>query len=224
MTKHFHRDLERLHDSILSMSALVEEMIDQAGRCLCDPATDEFEELRERDEEIDRREVQIEEECLKMLALHQPVAIDLRRITTVMKANNDLERIADLAVNIAERAHCLHQYPAFPLPRKLERMLSMATEMVRVALNAFVDFDARAAQRVGRDDDQVDQLNEEVIQELLELMQDRPETVVPAMHCFSASRHIERIADHATNIAEDVVYLVNGEIVRHRYASEVTSQ
>jgi phosphate transport system protein len=216
MTKHFHRDLENLQKEILSLSSQVEDMIDSAGRCLFEPNPELAREIIEADKQVDQREVMIEEECLKMLALHQPVAIDLRRIAAVLKINHDLERIGDLAVNIAQRADCLHQRPDFRMPAKLERMARLATSMVHGTLNAFVDSDVDAAREICLRDDEVDDINREIIGELIALMKEQPAMVEPAMHCFSATRHLERIADHATNIAEDVIYLVQGEIVRHR--------
>jgi phosphate transport system protein len=164
---------------------------------------------------VDEREVHVENECLKILALHQPVAGDLRRVATVLKANNDLERIGDLAVNIAKRAKSLLQYPAFPMPERLPRMAGMAVGMVRGALDAFVNLDPAEAGRIRVMDDGVDELNREIIVELTSLMESDPTMVKPGLHCFSATRQIERIADHATNIAEDVIYLVEGDIVRH---------
>jgi len=217
MTKHLHRDLEAVHQEILSLSAMVEGMIDQATTALLDRKHDIATTVIASDEKVDRREVRIEEDCLKILALHQPVAIDLRRIATVMKVNNDLERIADLAVNIAERALALDNFLQFPVPKKLKSMVSMSTQMVRNALDAFVVLDASAARSVLSMDDAIDELNLEIIRELQSLIQQQPDLVVPALHCFSASRHIERIGDHATNIAEDVIYLVEGDIVRHQH-------
>ncbi len=216
MTKHFHRDLENLQKEILALSSQVEDMIDSAGRCLFEPNPELVREVTEADKQVDQREVTIEEECLKMLALHQPVAIDLRRIAAVLKINHDLERIGDLAVSIVQRADCLHQRPDFRMPAKLERMARLATSMVRGTLNAFVDSDVDAAREICLSDDEVDTINREIIEELIALMKQQPAMVEPAMHCFSATRHLERIADHATNIAEDVIYLVQGEIVRHR--------
>jgi phosphate transport system protein len=216
MTKHFHRDLENLQKEILALSSQVEDMIDSAGRCLFEPNPELVREVTEADKQVDQREVTIEEECLKMLALHQPVAIDLRRIAAVLKINHDLERIGDLAVNIAQRADCLHQRPDFRMPTKLERMARLATSMVHGTLNAFVDSDVDAAREICLRDDEVDDINRKIIDELIALMKEQPAMVEPAMHCFSATRHLERIADHATNIAEDVIYLVQGEIVRHR--------
>jgi phosphate transport system protein len=218
MSKHFHRDLENLNSRLLSLSAMTEEMIDLAGRCLCESGVEVAGEVVRQDKQVDRQEVLIEEECLKMLALHQPVAIDLRRIATVLKINNDLERIGDLAVNIVKRAQCLSDRPDFPVPHRLEQMVRLAASMVRAALNAYVDFDAEMADEVCRRDDQVDELNDQTIRELIDLMKRRPELIEPAMHCFSATRQLERIADHATNVAEDVIYLVQGEIVRHQHS------
>lgn len=217
MTKHLQRDMESIHREILALSGMVEDAIDRARQALRSRKRDLAEKVIEEDEEIDRREVHVEEECLKILALHQPVAVDLRRIATVLKVNGDLERIADLAVNIAERAYELADYPDFPMPDKLERMIDLSTFMVRSALDAFVNMDTAAARRVCSLDDEVDRYNREVIDELYALMESNPAMIRPALHYFSASRHAERIADHATNIAEDVIYLVEGEIARHRH-------
>lgn len=216
MTKHLQRDLDSLHQKILRLSATVEEMIDKAATALTERRRDVADEVIDSDNVVDEMEVHIEEECLKILALHQPVAIDLRRTATVLKVNNDLERIADLAVNIAERARSLDDYPTFPLPKKLAEMAARASEMVRDALDAFVNLDAVSARQLIVLDRFIDDLNVEIIGELQARMQSHPQDIPPALYCFSASRHIERIADHATNIAEDVVYLVEGDIVRHR--------
>lgn len=217
MSKHLERDLEHLQREILALSARVEEMIAKACFALRAKRADVAQEVIEADAVIDQREVRIEEECLKILALHQPVAVDLRRTATVLKVNNDLERIADLAVNIAERAQCLAAHPQFDLPETLERMADVATSMVRDALDSLVHLDAAAARSVCVRDEEVDAYNREVIDELYLVMQHRPELIEAALHLFSASRHIERIADHATNIAEDVIYLVEGEIARHKH-------
>jgi phosphate transport system protein len=217
MSKHLQRDMENVHREILSLSAIVEEMIDKATLGLTTRRVELSNEVIETDDIVDQREVRLEEECLKIIALHQPVAVDLRRVATVLKVNNDLERIADLAVNIAERSKSIDEYPEFPVPDTLSHMVAMSTQMVRSALDAFVNLDPQAARRIMLMDDDVDRHNREIIAELQTLMQERPELVCPALHCFSASRHIERIADHATNIAEDVIYLVEGDIVRHKH-------
>jgi phosphate transport system protein len=217
MSKHLERDLEALEREILAQSSLVEEMIAKACRALVDRRVDLSSEVVDSEYQIDMREVKIEEECLKILALHQPVAVDLRRTATVLKINTELERIADLAVNIAERTSSLSDHLDFEIPGKVERMAINATDMVHDALDAFVELDVDAARDVCRRDGEVDLLNREVIDELYETMQARSDMVEPALHVFSISRHIERIADCATNIAEDVIYLVEGEIARHHF-------
>ena len=220
MSKHLQRDIEKLNHDLLSISSMVEEMIDKATQALCERRLDLADAVVSSDNYVDSNEVHVEEECLKMLALHQPVAVDLRRIATVMKVNNDLERIADLAVSIAQRAKAMDEFPGFPIPDVVPRMVTLATQMVRGAMDAFVNLDAKSARRIRAMDGTVDQYNRDIITELQKLMQKQPEIVAAALHCFSAVRHVERIADHATNIAEDVVYLVEGEIVRHRHDSE----
>lgn len=216
MSRHLQRDLDSLHREILSLSGLVEEMIEKSIQSLFERSFSLAEEVIAADELTDQKEVLIEEECLKMLALHQPVAVDLRRIATVMKVNNDLERIGDLTVNIAERAKCLAEYPSFEIPRRMERMVNITRQMVAGALDAFVGLDSQAAMNVRHLDDDVDILNREIIQELQDRMKASLAEIEPGLHCFSASRHIERIADHATNIAEDVIYMIEGEIIRHQ--------
>ncbi len=223
MSKHLQRDIESLNSELLNISSMVEEMIDKATQALSERRIDLADQVVSSDEYVDRHEVHVEEECLKMLALHQPVAVDLRRIATVMKVNNDLERIADLAVSIAQRAKAMGDFPAFPIPESLPRMVVIATQMVRGAMDAFVNTDTATAKRIMAMDREVDQYNCEIISDLQILMQKRPELVAAALHCFSAVRHIERIADHATNIAEDVVYLVEGDIVRHRHHFDLSS-
>ena len=174
-----------------------------------------------KDDEIDRMDVEIEEECLKLLALHQPVAIDLRRITTVLKIGAELERVADLGVSIAERACGIVRCPEIAVPDDMKDMSRQALDMLHRSIDAYVHLDIRMAREVCLQDETIDNLNRDIINELTELMKRRPDLVEPAIHMFSASRQIERIADHATNIAEDVVYLVQGEIVRHRNRGEL---
>lgn len=216
MSQHLHRDLESLEQSLLAQSSVVEQMIYQASHALRELQTDSIEKLLVEEEVVNRREVEIEEECLKILALHQPVAVDLRRVATVLKINGDLERIADLAINISERARSLVEYPTFQMPVNLDQMVEVAISMVRDALDAFVRLDVDAARDVRLRDDVVDELNREVIADVGRLVHSDATVFEPALHFYSASRHIERIADHATNIAEDVIYLVDGEIARHR--------
>jgi phosphate transport system protein len=171
------------------------------------------------DRQIDTEENHIDEECLKILALHQPVARDLRRITSAMMINTDLERIGDLAEEIAERAIHLARPPLLPIPANLQRMTDLTTMMVRQSLDSFVNSSTEQAQVVLRMDDEVDRYNVEIIEEIVQAMKHSPALVDAGLSMFSAVRHLERIADHATNIAEDVVYLVDGEIIRHRSAA-----
>jgi phosphate transport system protein len=219
MSIHLSRDLESLHQHIMSMCAVVEEVVHRAVEELGRPDVDVSKEIIDRDDEVDHWDVRIEEECLKILALHQPVAQNLRRVAAVMKIAWELERVADVAVNIAERAAGLAGIPEVHVPEKLSHMAQLALDMLRLALDAFVARDSRLARQVCAQDDIVDALNREIIDDLLALMKKSPDLVEPALQLFSASRHVERVADHATNIAEDVVYLVEGEIIRHRAES-----
>jgi phosphate transport system protein len=219
MSKHLERDLDDLQRDILTQAGSVEEAIHRAIRALQERNAELAQQVIEGDAEIDEEENHVEEECLKILALHQPVAVDLRRIAAAMLINVDLERMADLAEDIAERAVHLSRLPFFPIPERLQRMTDLTTMMVRQSLDSFVNMDARLARSVCRLDDEVDRYNDEIIEELIHGMQGSPEMVEPGLSMFSAVRHLERIADHATNIAEDVIYLVEGEIVRHRPAA-----
>jgi phosphate transport system protein len=219
MSRHLQNDVEQLHSSLMSLFGVVEQMIDKAGRALCEQQIELARHVIETDRLVDETEVKVEEDCLRILALHHPMAADLRRITTVLKINSDLERIADLACNVAERAECMHEQPHFPIPDQLPEMVREATKMVRMSLDAFVNSDLELAYQVIACDQAVDKRNLDVIQELQQLMQQDSKLVEPSLHCFSAARHVERIADHAENIAEDVIYLVDGDIVRHQKKS-----
>jgi phosphate transport system protein len=219
MSKHLERDLTNLQRDLLALAAAVEEAIHKAIRALQERDVGLAQEVIDGDSQIDQEENHVEEECLKMLALHQPVAVDLRRIAAALKINTELERMADLAEDIAERALALARPPLLPIPEKLQRMTDLTTTMVRESLDAFVNLDVRQARRVCRMDDEIDRYNVDIIDETIAMMQESPDMVKPGLSLFSATRHLERIADHATNIAEDVVYLAEGEIVRHRPAA-----
>ena len=219
MSKHLQRDLDNLQRDLITLAGSVEEQLHKAVRALRARQPSLARQVIDGDNVIDEEENHIEEECLKLLALHQPVAVDLRRITAALKINAELERMADLAEDIAERALHLATLPEIPVPAKLERMTDLTTAMVRQSLDAFIGLDARRARLVIRLDDEVDRFNDEIIAELIREMESSPSSVEPGLSFFSATRHLERIADHATNIAEDVVYLVEGEIIRHRPAA-----
>lgn len=209
------QDLDQLHREILSLSGLVEEMVEKSPQALARRDLRLADDVIDADEFVDQREVRIEENCLKALALHQPVAADLWRIATVLKVNNDLERMADLAVNLVCRSKSLVGYVAFPIPNHVEAMAVITRRMISGALDAFVTLHSQAAGGICLMDLHVDRLNREIIEELQQTMADVPLTIVPSMDSFSARRQIERLADLATNIAEDVLFLVEGEIVRH---------
>lgn len=216
MSKHLQRDLEQLQRDILDMGQAVQEAVTMAVRAVLDRDAGLAHDVIAGDDQIDLQENHVEEECLKIFALHQPVANDLRRTAAVLLINTDLERMADLAVEMAERAVELARPPHIPVPDNLPRMSELATSMVRQCIDAFVRTDVGAARKVVRLDDEVDRLNAEIIDDLIRLMQLNPALIAQGLSQFSVVRHLERIADHATNIAEDVMYLVEGEIVRHK--------
>ena len=216
MSIHLIRDLDNLHRLILTMCARVEQIIHSAVDALHNPNYERARQIMAADDEVDRMDVEIEEECLKLLALHQPVAIDLRRITTVLKIGGELERVADLGVSIAERSCGIASCAEISAPEDMKDMSRQALDMLHRSIDAYVHLDVRTAREVCNQDETIDNLNRVIIEELTDLIRSRPDLVEPALHMFSASRQIERIADHATNIAEDVVYLVQGEIIRHR--------
>ena len=217
MTKHLDRELDSLRRDLISQFGLVEQMILTAVRALAEHRAELADEVISQDTIIDANDIKFEEECLKLLALHQPVAKSMRWLFTVVKVNNELERMADLSCNIAERAKSLQQYPLFPVPDELDDMAAGATRMVKNALDSFIEDDVPKARAVIAADDEIDRKNRIVIELLHEMMRDNPDYISPAVHCFSASRHLERIADLAVNISEEVIYLVLGDIVRHQH-------
>ncbi len=216
MPIHLHRDLDRLAKEVLSVGALVEEATNHAIEALIHRRAELAESVLSGDDRIDRREVEVEIDCLKMLALHQPVAADLRYIVAVLKVNNDLERMGDLAVNVAERALYLANRDPLSVDLDFPSMGELVKRMVRDCLDALVRRDVDVARKVMMDDDKVDEINREMYTLLQGLMQADSANVKRAVHLLSASRHLERIADLATNIAEDVVFMVDGEVIRHQ--------
>jgi phosphate transport system protein len=213
--KYLQQDLEHLQYSVLRLAGYVEDAVLSATAALRDRDPDAAADVIDGDAAIDELENEIQDECLKILARHQPVAVDLRRITAVLMITTDLERIGDLAVDIAERAISVSHPPHVAIPARLDHMTERALAMVRASLDAFVHLDPVAAAAVIRADDEVDRDNDEIIRLLVAEMKRGPDVIDPALSLFSAVRHLERIADHATNIAEDVIYLVNGDMVRH---------
>jgi len=216
MPYRLQREVEKLKKMILRLAAIVEERVWMAVRSLKERNKEQARKVIEGDPEIDQMEVDIEEECLKVLALHQPVAIDLRFIISVLKVNNELERIGDLAVNIAERATFLAGHPEVKVPADFRVMVEKTQAMLKNSLDALVNMDAKLAHDVCEADDEVDGLNRKMFEQIQDAIVKKPAQIQPLVHLLSASRHLERVADHATNIAEDVIYLVKGEIVRHK--------
>ena len=217
MTKHLVRDLVNLKKLLLEVGAMVEEATDKAITALTQRRAEVASEVIASDNEIDSKEVLIEEECLKILALHQPVASDLRFVIAALKVNNDLERMGDQAVNIAERAAALAEQPPLKIPLNVDRMADVVQQMVRSSLDAHVNLDTELALSVCRMDDEVDDLNREMFSIMQAEMSQDHSLVVRAVHYLSASRDLERIADLATNIAEDVVFMVEGDVIRHQH-------
>lgn len=219
MSKTLQLYLTDVETALSAQADAVEQMVQAAYQGLRERCLGSAAKVLDSESELNRSEVDIEEKCLELLALHQPVAVDLRRVAAVLKINGDLERIGDLALNLAERTEDLVRSPEVSVPAELELMVERAIEMLRDAHLAFVRVDEDLAQSVRQRDDEVDALNRQVIADLTKQMESRPEQVEGLLHVFSASRIIERIADHATNIAEDVVYLAKGQIMRHRWVA-----
>lgn len=215
MPRHLERDLDLLSKELLTMGAMVEEATNKALLALSQRRKDLAGEVAKGDDAINEKENRVEEECLKILALHQPVATDLRFIITALKVNNDLERMGDLAVNIAERAERLASLDPIPISKDFNKLVSDVQTMVQDSLNSLVNMDAQLARRVCEVDDEVDDINRDMFVRMQELIKEKPSVVEQAINTMSVSRHLERIADLCTNIAEDVVFLVEGEIVRH---------
>jgi len=223
VSKHLEREIEGLKKLILGLSATVEDNVHKAVRALTERNSALAEEIVKSDVSIDQTEVAIEEECLKVLALHQPVAGDLRFLIAILKINNDLERMGDLAVNIAERAMFLATREKPDVPLDLPLMAEKTKAMMKKSLDSLMKQDTALAYEVLATDDEIDAMNREMYQQIQAAIRRRPEQLESFIHLLSCSRHLERIADHATNIAEDVIYMIDGVIVRHR-AEDFRSQ
>ncbi len=217
MPVRLQKELERLKKRILSLGAVVEEHVDMAIRSVEKKEVALAEKVIKADLKVDEQEVEIEEECLKLLALHQPVAVDLRFIIAVIKINNDLERIGDEAVNIAERVIFISTRPPAPVDFDYRVMSEKTRLMLKNSLDALVNLDADLAQEVCLRDDEVDQINREIYEHVQQAILENPDKGGYLINLFSIARYLERIADHATNIAEEVIYLIEGVIQRHRY-------
>jgi len=215
MSVHLQREIERLKKQLLSLCALVEEQVQLAMRALMERDADLARRVEARDVDIDHREVEVEEECLKTLALHQPVASDLRFIVAALKINNDLERIGDLAVNMARKAVTFASQGPMAIPFDLMGMWEKTQSMLRDSLDALVNHNPGLANNVCARDNEVDRMKKEIRRTAEEMMAQDPAKVPALLSLLAVSRSLERVADHATNIAEDVIYMAEGRITRH---------
>lgn len=215
MTQHLHREVEKLKEKILVLGAMVENSVQIAVRAINTHDRELAEKVIISDEEIDMMEIDVEEECLKILALYQPVAIDLRFIMAVLKINSDLERIGDLATNIAEVVFELEDDSGLKVPFDYDTMTLKVQKMVQQSLDSLIHLDTKLARVVCSADDEVDHINDDAFIKAVAGMKDNPKTIHDYTHMLVVSQQLERIADHATNIAEDVIYMVEGKIVRH---------
>lgn len=216
MPVRLQKELQKLKKRILSLGAMVEERVRMAIQAVQTRDATLAKNIIDTDREIDEAEVEVEEECLKILALHQPVAVDLRFITAVIKINNDLERIGDEAVNIAERVAYIAKRPPVTVPLDYGLMAEKTESMLKTSLDSLVNLDVDLAYEVCLKDDEIDDMDRSNHNILRDVIRHQPERVTSLTNLLSVSRHLERIADHATNIAEEVIYMVEGEISRHR--------
>jgi phosphate transport system protein len=215
MPVHLQREIENLKKELLTLSARVEAAVRDATLSIETRDYDLAQKVIQNDFKIDHMEVEVEENCLKILALHQPVAIDLRFIITALKINNDLERIGDLAVNIAERSAFLARNSRLDISFGFVEMAEKAQDMLKRSLDALVSLNSGLAEEVCVSDDTIDAMNRQMYVKIQDAIRSQPDQLESLIHLLSVSRHLERIADHATNIAEDVIYMVEGRIARH---------
>ncbi|VTR67387.1 Phosphate-specific transport system accessory protein PhoU [Desulfosarcina cetonica] len=214
--KHFQRELDKVKKMILTLGALVEQGVHRIKTAIEERDMTLAKEIIHNDHQVDEMEVEIEEECLKIIALHQPVAADLRFLIAVVKINNDLERIGDQVVNIAQRVLHIAKRPVAPYQFDYSVMAEKAESMLRMSLDSLVNQDLDLAIKVLHLDDEVDKLKNEAYDRIKQAMADgASEDIGYMINLLLISRHIERLADHATNIAEEVIYMIEGEIVRH---------
>lgn len=223
MTKRFQRELEKTKKSIFVLGAMVEERIRMAIKAIESWDADLASEIIRKDYEIDELEIEVEEECLKILALYQPVAVDLRFLIAVIKINSELERIGDEAVNIANRVLNISKRKKLELSFDFSAMADKAATMLRLSLDSLVNLDLDLAFKVLTVDDEVDHMQGEIYDRIKEVMAQKTDYVAYLINFYTISRHLERVGDHSTNIAEEVIYLIEGEIVRHgRWGQENT--
>ncbi len=224
MHRHFEEELKHLKERLLHMSSLVEESISSSIKALVDRNVMLAQKVIESDNAINMIEIEIDEQALKFLALHQPQASDLRFVMSIMKINSDLERMGDLAVNIAEQAVQLLKVPSLKAPIDIPKMARASQKMLKDSLNAFVNSDSKLAMDVCKRDDEVDNFNRQIFQDLLKYMAEDSKSIERAVDLILVARNLERIADHSTNICEDVIYIVEGRTIKHHINDQVQGQ
>ena len=215
MARHFELELDHLRTLLIRMGSLVEEQIDLGVRSILESNASLAQIVIDRDKKVDEFDNEIDKQCMRIFALTQPVAVDLRLLMAALKINNELERIGDIAVNLAERVEPLLPYSDFVKKTSVSLMATGARGMVKDAIDSFVNNDPKLAKKVLESDDHIDNLDREIFGMMVSSMKESPKQVEPASHVLILSRHIERLADHATNIAEDVIFLVNAKIIKH---------
>jgi phosphate transport system protein len=215
MPRHFEIELDRLRTNIIKMGSLVDEQIELALKALLETNVTLAQFVIDRDQRVDEFDNQIDTQCERIFALTQPVAIDLRLIMSALKINNELERIGDIAVNIAERVEPIRERPDLVRQVPLADMATQARLMVKQAIDSFINNDPSLARDILLQDDKVDNLDRDIFRQLVAYMKNDPDSIEPASHLMILSRHLERLADHATNIAEDVIFLVDAKIIKH---------
>ncbi len=222
MERHFDEELKNLKQRLLQMADLAQNMIGLAIRSLVERKEALTKEVFEIEDVVNHMEIEIEDAVLKLLALRQPAAGDLRLLTAILKINNDLERVADQAVNISETAQFLLKEPPLKPLIDIPKMAAIAQKMIKQSLDAFVNHNAKLAQEVCEMDDEVDRINEQIFRELLTYMMEDPKSITRAVDLILVSRNLERIADHATNVSEDVIFIVDGKNIKHHIQEETS--
>ncbi len=216
MSIHLLRELDKLKRDLLLLCSIVEEQVHKAIRSLLDHDAELAQEVQAMDDDVDRREISLDEDCLKTLALYQPVAINLRQLVAALKINNDLERIGDMAVNIARKSAVLAAETAVEIPTDFAEMGERTQAMLRKSLDSLVQLDVAMARDVCASDDEIDLLKKKIRNQIEQQIRQNPQRVGSMLRLLSVSRNLERIADSAVDIAEDVIYMVDGRIVRHQ--------
>ena len=215
MYHYLEEELEQLKTKIIKMGSLVEEQIEFSFRALFEGNLELAEIVRTRDDEVDKYDIKIDKHCQRIFALTQPVANDLRLIMTALMINSDLERMGDIAVNISERAEALDNYSSLLKSIRVDEMAKKVQRLIKMSIDSFVNGDAELAKEIIKADADIDKLDNEIFDLIADKLKDDMDLVVPGMHILTLVRNIERLADHATNIAEDVIFMIDAKIIKH---------